>query len=102
MVYNGSVVLEMEEVMTCIVSEFRTKKDLKERVQRLNEDATRPDRLEATIVTRDFYIEDPSVFKPRYFSSSEIKNGQEEVVTNHPKRSWFAAVGRKGGQLYVK
>jgi hypothetical protein len=75
--------------MTCIVSpeRYKTKKALREAI------ALTPDSVN---------IEDPSLFNPRYFSADTIKDGQEEVVTNHPKRSWFAQVGRKSGRLYVK
>jgi hypothetical protein len=78
--------------MTCIIYGAKTKKELKERVESLNS-GYQCGRLS---------IEDPSLFKPRYFNLVEIQEGQEEVVTNHPKRSWFAQVGRRGGKLYVK
>jgi hypothetical protein len=64
--------------MTCIV-ELPSKKALRERI------ATAPERV---------YITDPSIFKPRYFTASEMTIGQREVVTNHPKRSWFAQITR--------
>jgi hypothetical protein len=49
-------------------------------------------------------IENPSIFTTlNYFPASSIGPGQEFVVTNHPRRSWFAQVGRKAdGTLYVK
>jgi hypothetical protein len=64
--------------MTCIV-QLPTKKALKERL------TTNPARV---------YIDDPSIFNPRGFSAEEMKIGQREVVTNHPKRSWFAQIER--------
>jgi len=49
------------------------------------------------------WIEDPSIFNPRSFSAASIPPGRTEVVTNHPKRSWFAQIGRKpSGELFVK
>ena len=76
--------------MTCIVEGFKTKKALKEQITR---------QLETD---SDFFIEDPSIFKPRRgFWASEMVEGQSEVVTNHPKRSWFAKIERKNGRLVV-
>jgi len=76
--------------MTCIVSPSRypTKKALREAV------AAAPQRV---------WIDDPSIFAPRSFDAASIPAGRTEVVTNHPKRSWFAQVGRKAdGTLFVK
>jgi hypothetical protein len=64
--------------MTCIV-QFPTKKAFKERVM------SDPGRV---------YIEDPSIFQPRYFHAVDMAVWQREVVTNHPKRSWFAQITR--------
>lgn len=72
--------------MTCIVTTCKTKKELKERIARRERVA----------------IADPSIVAPRFFYSDELKEGEEVVVTNHPKRSWFAQVGRRNGALYVK
>jgi len=72
--------------MTCIVQRFKTKKELREHAARGG----------------SFDIHDPSIFNERWFNSQALKEGEEVVVTNHPKRSWFAQVGRKGGRLYVK
>ncbi len=72
--------------MTCIVDRFKTKKALKEAVER----------------GEHFWIFDPSIVAPRSFSSIQLKEGEEIVATNHPKRSWFAQIGRKAGKLYVK
>jgi hypothetical protein len=63
--------------MTCIVS-HPTKKALKE----------------ALLAGRTVFIEDPSIFKPRAFCASDMAVGQTEVVTNHPKRSWFGKIER--------
>jgi hypothetical protein len=81
--------------MTCIVSPSRypTKKALREAV------ALHPDEVT---------IEDPALM-PEWrkhgslFSADTLKPGEEVVVTNHPKRSGFAQVGRKAdGTLFVK
>ncbi len=64
--------------MTCIVN-FSTKKALREALER-GED--------------NFRIDDPSIFNPRSFRPMEIPVGQKVVVTNHPKRSWFAEIQR--------
>lgn len=48
-------------------------------------------------------IEDPSVFKPRKFLVADMTPGQVEVVTNHPKRSWFAELTKLAdGRVQVK
>lgn len=76
--------------MTCIVSptKYPTKKALREAV------AAAPQRV---------WIDDPSFLAPRFFAAASIPAGRTEVVTNHPKRSWFAQVGRKAsGELFVK
>ena len=76
--------------MTCVVSptKYPTKKALKAAVE------AAPQRV---------WIEDPSIFSPRLFSADEIPPGCTEVVTNHPKRSWFAQIGCKAdGTLFVK
>ena len=75
--------------MTCIVSPKRypTKKAFRE----------------AALAGDKIWIEDPSFFNPRYFFSDDIPPGRTEVVTNHPKRSWYAQIGRKpSGELFVK
>lgn len=76
--------------MTCIVDAHRypTKKRFKEMI------AQSPGSV---------WIEDPSIFNPWTKTAVDIVRGEEVVVTNHPKRSWFAQVGRKAdGTLYVK
>lgn len=65
--------------MTCIVYGAKTKKGLKESLD-----------LGGVAIQ----IEDPSIFKPRYFTAADMAVGQSEVVTNHPKRSWFAKITR--------
>jgi hypothetical protein len=80
-------------IMTCIVQGFKTKKELKERCQAINEG----------MQGRDFYIQDPSIFSGNQSCMVQaLPDGAEVVVTNHPKRSWFAQLGRKAGKLYVK
>jgi hypothetical protein len=37
-------------------------------------------------------IEDPSVFKPRTFTTTDMERGEKVIVTNHPKRSYFAEI----------
>jgi len=72
--------------MTCIVK-AKSKKQFKEDCK------TKPDNVR---------IEDPSIFSPRTFFASQIKEGETIYVTNHPKRSWFANVTRKSGKLVIK
>jgi len=72
--------------MTCIVK-ATSKKEFKEAIK------DKPERVR---------IEDPSVFAPRTFFATHIKEGETIYVTNHPKRSWFANVTRKKGKLIVK
>lgn len=72
--------------MTCIVEGFPSKKSLKAAID------------QGEIV----FIKDPSIFAPRTFKASEIPEGKMEVVTNHPKRSWFASIEKKNGELIVK
>jgi len=72
--------------MTCIINGFATKKALKTAVQE----------------GENVFIIDPSFFAPREFFASNLNEGEEIVATNHPKRSWFAQIGKKGGKVYVK
>jgi len=65
--------------MTCIVN-FKTKKELKQ--------AVKDGKL--------FYIEDPSFLNPRTFTTNQMENGEVVVVTNHPKRNWFAQLRKVG------
>ena len=76
--------------MTCIVSpsRYKSKKALKEAA--VNDPA-------------GVWIEDPSLFNPWHKPLSAFAPGESCVVTNHPKRSWFARVGRtEKGDFYVK
>ena len=68
--------------MTCIITGVTSKGELK----RL---ATQGEAALANV-----WIEDPSIFNPRSFGATEMAVGQREVVTNHPKRSWFAQIER--------
>ena len=84
--------------MTCIADErIRSKAKLKVYAADLNAEMNRGPL---------YIFRDPSLFNPKAggspFTLSQIAEGEEIVVTNHPKRSWFAQVGRKGGKLYVK
>ena len=63
--------------MTCIVLGYKTKKDLKE----------------AVAILKDVVITDPSIFNPYTGSAkARINTKGSIVVTNHPKRSWFAKI----------
>lgn len=75
--------------MTCIV-------DIKQYPTKLS--------LRRALAAREaITIEDPSVFAPRKFTTAEMVPGQSEVVTNHPKRSWFATLIKKeDGRIEVK
>ena len=74
--------------MVCIVNNewYPTKKKLKEIIENTNKEVA---------------IEDPSIMAPRSFFSNEIKDGESVVVTNHPKRSYFATIKNVGGKLKV-
>lgn len=76
--------------MTCIVKniiKYPTKKALREAV------------AAGEIVS----FEDPSIFNPRWFTTYTMAKGTTEVVTNHPKRSWFAQVTKDlNGKVVVK
>jgi len=51
---------------------------------------------------KNIIIEDPSIFNPRSFWSNNISEGEKIVVTNHPKRSFFAIITKKNGSVLVK
>lgn len=77
--------------MTCIVTfpgQGLPRKDSKKQLRELltGRDA---ERMAYRVI-----ITDPSIFKPRDFLASDMTIGQKEVVTNHPKRSWFAQIER--------
>lgn len=82
--------------MTCIVEGFKTKKALQECCKCLY--PTVDPRL-------DFYISNPSMFPAGKFEyagmASQIPEGKKVLVTNHPKRSWFANIAKKDGRLVV-
>lgn len=50
------------------------------------------------------WCEDPSIFSGSYsgFVVDVLRVKGEFTVTNHPKRSWFARVYLKGGQVRVE
>lgn len=87
----GPCALNLEPLkMTCIVSpeKYPTKKALREAVK----------QDPAAVQVRD-----PSIFRPWVRKVAEMRKGEEVVVTNHPKRNWFAQVGRTPeGEFYVK
>lgn len=67
--------------MTCIVN-YPTKKAFREAC------ASAPKKI---------WLEDPSVFIPYSGSLMEyVHNNGTTVVTNHPKRSWYAQVSQDG------
>lgn len=72
----------MRYKMTCIVS-FVTRKQLKEAINN----------------NHDFFIEDPAWINPQSCMASKLPEGKTVVVTNHPKRSWFAKITKKDGKL---
>ena len=74
--------------MVCIVSErwYPSKKRLKEIIETTDKEVA---------------IEDPSIVNPRSFFSNEIKEGERVMVTNHPKRTYFATITRQNGVLKV-
>lgn len=76
--------------MTCIVEGFKSKKDLKERVKCFGPEPVDP-RL-------DFYISNPSPFPQGTYEfngmAGHMPVGKKVIVTNHPKRSWFATIER--------
>jgi len=49
------------------------------------------------------YVDDPSMFSPVSGRIDQVLDQKGEItVTNHPKRSWFARVYRKDGQIKVE
>ena len=65
--------------MTWIVIGAKTKKELKEKLASGGKGVS---------------FEDPSIFKPLFYTAEEVPKGFSLVCTNHPKRSWFAKVER--------
>lgn len=47
------------------------------------------------------FLKDPSFVSPRDLRADEIKEGEHVYCTNHPRRSWFASIYRKNGELKV-
>lgn len=84
--------------MTCIVERFKTKKELKQHVEAHCQGPNMQPSL-------DVYISNPSPFPAGTFEYagmvSALPEGKKVIVTNHPKRSWFAQIERKGGKLKV-
>lgn len=82
--------------MTCIVERFKTKKALAEQCKCFG--AGMDARL-------DFYISNPSPFPAGTYEyagmASKMPEGKAVIVTNHPKRSWFARITKKDGRLKV-
>lgn len=83
--------------MTIICKGAATKKELATRAKLCN-----AGQLYTTVT-----FVDPAIVAPIHngqpFGFNGISNGEKFICTNHPKRSWFAEVGRKAdGQLYVK
>jgi len=74
--------------MVCIVNNewYPTKKKLKEIIEGTDKEVP---------------IEDPSFVAPRSFFSTDIKDGESVIVTNHPKRSYFATIKNVSGKLKV-
>ena len=64
--------------MVCIVSlsRYPTKKSLKE----------------ALLKGENVFVEDPSMFNPRSYNTSDMQRGEKVIVTNHPKRSYFCTI----------
>ena len=84
--------------MTCIVEGFKTKKALKEHVAKM-------DLLDPLERARDIHVSNPSPFPCGKFEYAGylhyMPEGKKVIVTNHPKRSWFATIERKNGRLVV-
>lgn len=69
------------------IADYPTKKAFKEAV-------------EAT--EGDVWVDDPSIFNPvSGFVKDVVAEHRSIVVTNHPKRSWFAEVSLKNGEIKV-
>lgn len=58
--------------------------------------------LKAEIIAgKNIQIKDPSRVNPRVFMSNDIKENERVVVTNHPRRSYFATIKRIEGKVVV-
>ncbi len=85
--------------MTHIVAGYKTKKELKAVLDNILSNGS------------EVYLSDPSIFpgaKSIYINGfdgrldTNLSDGEMVVCTNHPKRSWFAQVTRKGGKVVVR
>lgn len=74
-------------MVCCVSSNIRTKRELRER---------------ANVEPRNIRLDDPSIVQWRSFTLDQMVVGQEEFVTNHPKRSWFAHIIRTSNGFTVK
>lgn len=74
--------------MTCIVDpkKYPTKKSLRQ----------------ALLAKEVVSFRDPSIVATRTFTSEDMRVGEQIVVTNHPKRSWFAEVTKTADRFLVK
>ena len=84
--------------MTCIVNaaKYPSKRILKETIEGIN-----MKHIWSSVEKGEVFIEDPSIVSPRSFYASDLREGENVVVTNHPKRSYFAKIERKNGKLKV-
>ena len=57
---------------------------------------------EALVGGKRIFLTDPSMFNPQSRYVYEIKDGESVIVTNHPRRSWFATITKRDGKLEVK
>lgn len=77
--------------MTCIVTKFATKRALVEHCKVFGNCPVNS--------ALDFYIDNPSSFPAGTFEYAGMVSllpvGKKVIVTNHPKRSWFATIERK-------
>jgi hypothetical protein len=83
--------------VTQIVTGCTTKKELREYAKLLNSGTK--------YLGIDPLLTDPSIHNPMRGGVTiplrEIFEGEVWIVTNHPKRSWFAKVERRMGKLLV-
>jgi len=52
------------------------------------------DLREALQSDKPLIFADPSLFNPQSYTTKSMPIGTSIIVTNHPKRSWFARVER--------
>ena len=74
--------------MTWIVQGARTKKELRKLLE---------------VNPRAVWLEDPSVFAPDSFAgpAANLPVGARVVVTNHPRRTWFAEIERRADGSFI-